>query len=71
MAKYIVQGRRRSDGAIYDIKDAFETLEAARDYRDKLARGQETMPGGHAPDTRDTFQVARYERRSYDATFVE
>ena len=71
MAKYIVRGSRRIDGMIYDIKDGIPTLDAARDYRDKLARGETTMPDGHTPDTRDTFSIARYERRSYDAIFVE
>lgn len=69
--KYIAQGRKHVSGYSYMIKDEFASLEAARIYRDQLQKGETTMPGGHEPDTRDTFSVWSYEKRSYENTFVE
>mgnify|MGYP001573481258 CR=1 FL=1 len=69
--KYIVQGQKHISGYKYDIKDGFTSLADARNYRNDLRNGIATMPGGYIPDTRDTFFIAQYEKRSYEAMFVE
>lgn len=68
--KYVVQGRTHGN-YLYDIKDEFTSLEAARTWRDALARQEVTMPGGHPYNGKDTLSIAEYERQSYAASHVE
>ena len=69
--KYIVQGKKPYNNYSYMIRDEFNSLDAARAYRDRLQKGEVMMPGGYEPDTRDTFYISSYEKRSYESTFVE